>query len=181
LFLVVTGLLLVSPAGAIEVQRSESIDIQQRNGAYEVSVPVSRLVASIPRGELMLQKTPGGPENACYFMLEDMAQRLIVSGWLVPSEHYPGIEEFWTNQVKTWGERGLPEPFGVSIAKIGNWEAVYYDMAVPSASNSHLRAHWVQAGTWIDLHLSITSEGTPSENRAKLKSLLKTIRIQEKQ
>ena len=59
--------------------------------------------------------------------------------------------------------------------------ALLYDMALPGGSNSHLRAHWVQAGTWIDLHLSITSQRTSAENRALLKSVLKSIRVRQKE
>lgn len=56
-----------------------------------------------------------------------------------------------------------------------------YDMALPFGANSHIRAHWVQAGTWIDLHLSITTERTIDENRAVLKRVLKSISVKQKQ
>jgi hypothetical protein len=45
---------------------------------------------------------------------------------------------------------------------------------------SHLRAHWVQAGTWIELHLSITSSRASADNRAALLALLGEIRVSEK-
>ena len=69
----------------------------------------------------------------------------------------------------------------MSFAKISDWEAVLYDMALPFGSNSHIRAQWVQAGTWIDLHLSITSDLTIAENRTKLKRVLKSISVRLKE
>ena len=114
-------------------------------------------------------------------MLEDAAQSLIISGWFEPDPDYPGITIFWEGQLKQWRDGGLPEPQAVSIARISDWDAVIYDMALPFARNSHIRAHLVQAGTWIDLHLSITSLGTTGQNRAKLKSALKAIRIRQKE
>ena len=69
----------------------------------------------------------------------------------------------------------------MSIARYSDWEAVIYDIETPFGSNSNIRANWVQAGTWIDLHLSITSNRPPAENRAKLKSVLKSVRVRQKE
>lgn len=158
------------------------IDIQQRNGAYELTVPASRLAITIPRGNLILKAdAPGSVANPRYFFFEDDTQHMIVSGWFEPDPGFPGIAKFWEDQTKTWRENGLPEPHAVSVARISDWEAVIYDMALPFGHNSHIRAHWVQAGTWIDLHLSITSEDTSSENRAKLRRTLKSIQVRQKE
>ena len=55
-----------------------------------------------------------------------------------------------------------------------------YDQVFSGIVSSHVRAHWVQAGTWIDLHLSTTTERSSAENRKKLKELLRTISVTEK-
>lgn len=173
-------LLLASTAIATGTATA-SATIQQREGAYEMTVPASGLVVSIPRGALAPGKIP--PEKADdpdYFMLEDEAQNLIVSGWIVPAQGFSGIREFWESETAQWRAMGLPAPQAVSFARYSDWEAVIYDITFPSGSNTHIRAHWVQAGTWIDLHLSTTTYATPVENRAKLKSLLKSISVREK-
>ncbi len=82
--------------------------------------------------------------------------------------------------MQEWNRRGLPEPQDVSFVKIGNWDAIVYDIAFSQGSNSHIRAHLLEAGTWIDIHLSISSERRSPENRARLQDLLKAIQVKEK-
>jgi len=52
-------------------------------------------------------------------------------------------------------------------------------MSSPVGSNSHVRAHWVQAGTWIDLHIS-TIQSASAESRNKLLEMLRSIEVREK-
>ena len=182
LFLVFFLLLLASTSDAARGPNPESIFTQQTKGSYELTVPVSNLVAIIPRGDLVLGSNPTmAVENPRYFFLEDAAQQLIISGWFEPEQGFLGLKEFWEGEKAKWRERGQPDPQAVSFARISDWEVVLYDMTLPTGSNSHIRAHWVQAGTWIDLHLSITSERTPAENRKKLKSILKAVQIRQKE
>ena len=157
-----TALLLAATAVAAAPMPAAAVTIQQRDGAYEMTVPASRLVVAIPRGTLALGKIPPGKaDDPNYFYLEDEAQGLILSGWIVPAQGFTDIRGFWDNETARWRAMGLPAPKSVSFARYSDWEAVVYDMALPSGSNSHFRAHWVQAGTWVDLHLSITSYATP--------------------
>jgi hypothetical protein len=162
--------------------KPEAIEIRQRNGAYELTVPASRLVAIIPRGDLVLQEnSQARNQDPGYFFLEDKAQGLIVSGWFEPDPDLPSLQTFWEGQTKQWRDMGLPKPQAVSFARISDWDAIIYDVALPSGSNSHIRARWVQAGTWIDLHLSITAERPSGECRKLLKAALKAIRVREKE
>jgi len=55
-----------------------------------------------------------------------------------------------------------------------------YDHLFDKGVSSHMRAHWVQAGTWIELHLSTTTRQSSAENRRKLKSLLRAIAVAQK-
>jgi len=177
-----TALLLAATAGAAAPAPAAAVAIRQRDDAYEITVPASRLVVAIPRGTLALGNIPKGKvDDPNYFYLEDAAQDLIVSGWIVPAQGFTDIRDFWESETARWRAMGLPAPKSVSFAKYSDWEAVLYDMALPAGSNSHFRAHWVQAGTWIDLHLSITSYDTSAENRAKLKTLLKSISVRQKE
>lgn len=168
------------PAAA-EVPASESIVMQQTNGAYVLTVPVSDLEVSIPRGTLAPAKDrTGGVDHPRYFFLEDTSQPLIVSGWFEPGAGFTDIRAFWDGEMRTWREQGLQAPRAVSFARISDWEAVIYEMALPSGTNSHIRAHWVQDGTWIDLHLSVSSDRTVAENRSLLKTILKSIRVRRR-
>ena len=174
--------LFATTVSADRAPESESIMIQQRNGAYELTVPVSRLVATIPRGDLVpVKNSSAAEESPQYFILEDDTLHLIISGWFVAEQGFPGFREYWEDRTNQWRDNGRPTPQAVSFARISGWDAILYDLATPFAANSHISAHWVQAGTWIDLHLSITSDRTTTENRAKLKSVLKTIQVRQKE
>jgi hypothetical protein len=182
LFIVVAVLLLTSPASAADVPASESIAIQERDGAYEITTPSSRLVAIIPRGGLVLMMhATGAVENTRYFLLEDNTRHLTVSGWFEPAQAFPGVKEFWTQQTQHWRDQGTSDPQAVSFAKIGDWDAILYDMPLAAGTDSHLRAHYVQAGTWIGLNLSISTDLTTAENRATLERVLKAVQVRQKQ
>lgn len=36
------------------------------------------------------------------------------------------------------------QPLDFAFSKVGTWDVVVYDMAIPAGMNSHVRAHWVQ-------------------------------------
>lgn len=163
----------------------QGIAVSSTPQGYELTVPVSRLVMTLPAGHL---EQADGPEGAAagsprYFYFRDRAQGLILSGWFEPADSYPGVQTFWKNETAGWKKNGLPDPVDVSFEKSGNWDTVAYDMAmpVPHATDAHLRAEYVQAGTWIDLHLSMTSSLPSAQAREKLLGILKTIIVREKQ
>jgi hypothetical protein len=89
------------------------------------------------------------------------------------------MDAFWSGE-----ERGLKQN-GLRIQNIlreqtENWQVVFYDIPLPGGRSSNVRAERVQAGTWIDLHLSVTSDRSEAENRATLRNVLKTIRVDER-
>jgi hypothetical protein len=137
---------------------------------------------TIPEGGLSQEKNTrgGSTDSPRYFYLEDKALQLIISGWFEPSKGFRGIKSFWEDEIRAWKRGGLPEPHNILFTKIANWDAILYDISIPKGSNSHIRAHWLQAGTWIDIHLSMTSDRPSSEVRNTLQSLLKNIRVKEK-
>ena len=142
----------------------------------------------IPKGDLVEKKPAvGGSESPRYFYFEQQSSVIIVSGWFESSDGFQGIKKFWKSEKKGLKQNNFPEPQSVIIEKNGNWETILYDIPVPAAtghlkaSNSHLRAEWVQEGTWIDIHLSITSEHSSAESREILRTLLKTIQVRVKE
>jgi hypothetical protein len=156
-----------------------SIQVQDVDGGYRLSLPASRLVMTIPREGLKKAPNPSSASPS-YFYFIDEQQGLSVSGWFEPAEGFRGTRRFWDAETKEWKRRGIPGPQQVSFTKVGDWDAVLYDVPVSGGTNSHVRAHWVQAGTWIDLHLSLTSTLPSAASRTSLLELLKTVRVKQR-
>jgi hypothetical protein len=159
---------------------SGTLQVIDKNGAYELSVPVSHLVMTIPKENLSQQRNPsGGSANSPrYFYFADQKKALLISGWFESASGFKGMERFWKGETQSWGQK----PKNVSFQQMGNWNVVIYDMEIPlpKASNSHIRAELVQSGTWIDLHLSLTAEQSSKESRAELVKTLKKILVFER-
>jgi hypothetical protein len=157
-----------------------TLQVIEKNGAYELSVPVSHLVMTIPKENLSQQKKPsGGSANSSrYFYFADQKKTLLISGWFESASGFKGMEGFWKSETQSWDQK----PKNVSFQQIGNWNVVIYDMEIPlpKSSNSHIRAELVQSETWIDLHLSLTAEQSNEESRAELVQTLKKILVVER-
>jgi hypothetical protein len=163
---------------------SEKIEIKPAGDSYALSVPVSKLMMALPRGNWSIKDQSaggGGTASPRYFYFEDRKEAsLILSGWFEPDRSFTSVSKIWEQDTQAWKKRGLPEPVNVSFEKLGGWDAILYDHNFGSTVNSHLRAHWVQSGTWIDLHVSTTTKGTSAENRKRLRAVLRGISISEK-
>jgi len=172
--------LAVAPVANAAPPVDEQLAITQTDDSFRLSVPVSRLVMMIPRGDLKAvhEAGSGGSASPRYFHLED-ERGVIISGWFEPAQSYKGITRFWKGETDAWKKNHLPKPKDESIIKVEKWDVVLYDMKVPAGSNTHIRAEWVEAGTWIDVHISVTSAEPIDAARARAMSLLKSIRITE--
>lgn len=176
---------VVALAGSTSVataQQSERLSITRTEHAYVLNVPVSRLEMTIPAANLFQQPPNiyGSTNNPRYFSFSDPRRGLMLSGWFEPASRYMGITGFWKREQNAWNQNGLPRPIDVLFDKIDGWEVVFYQQPVPKGSSSHVRAHFVQADTWIDLHISVTSGETVSTNRSVVESMLKSIVVKEK-
>lgn len=162
-----------------ESPKAASLEITESAGSYVLTVPVSRLVMTIPKGGLTLAENTRGAvaRSPRYFYFTDKTLHLSISGWFESEEGFAGIKQFWANETAAWKRNGLPEPRDVSFVQLGNWNAIIYDLDVPSGRYSHIRAHWLQAGTWIDIHLSMAANLPQKELRPKLRDVLKTIQV----
>jgi hypothetical protein len=158
--------------------KPDAIQINEAKENYELTVPVSRLFMSIPREGLTQVNQPHN--NPRYFYFEDRVRHLIISGWFEPEQRFSGVKKSWEDDTQTWNRKGLPEPKDVVFTKVGSWDAIIYEMPAPAGIDSHIRAHWLQAGTWIEIHLSTTSAGPSVDSRAKLHALLMRIQVKEK-
>jgi hypothetical protein len=173
---------MISLGRADEARPEESIQISRVKQGFELTVPVSALSLTLSGAHLVrVTDAPGQAGNGPrYFHFEDKSQGLVVSGWFEPENGFPGIQQFWKDETGAWKQRGLPEPLNVAFKKIEKWDAIAYDIELPGVNNTHLRAHWLQSGTWIDLHFSLTSKLSSAEGRMKLEAMLKNVQVRKK-
>jgi len=160
----------------------DKIAMLNEDRAVVLTTPASRLMMLISKKQAALvpTKQASGSDSPSYFYLADENQNIIASGWFEPASKFTAAKQVWEGDTKAWKKGGLPNPTNVSFQHIGHWDAVLYDVPVPGGINTHIRAHWVQAGSWIDLHLSMTSSRPPQECRAVLMALIKDVRVEEK-
>jgi len=172
---------VIPPMASAATPVDQQLAIQETDDSFRLSVPVSRLVMTIPRGDLKVVHDSGSGPTAGprYFHLEDASHGIIISGWFEPADSYGGIKKFWKGETDSWKKNHLPDPNDTSIVKIDKWDAVLYDMKIPDGSNTHIRSEWVDLGTWIDVHISVTTAELIDAARAKAMSVLKSIRITE--
>lgn len=181
LFIALLGLACVERAPAAAAD--EKIQVLERDGAIMLTVPVSRLAMLIPKQEavtLVSNAASGGSNSPRYFYFEDRKAGIIASGWFESAGGYSNAKNLWAEETATWKKKGLPEPSNVQFQPIGKWDAITYELPVPSGANTHIRAQWVEAGTWIDLHLSMTSVRPLADCQAALMALLNSILVREK-
>lgn len=152
--------------------------------SLSVSVPTSRLTMTFPKGNWARQENAarGSAAKPNYFYFSDTRENgLALSGWFEPEHMSIGLAPQWQNAQESWKKQGVPAPFNVSFQRLGIWDAVLYDRYTANGISSHLRGHRVQAGTWIDLHISATTRSNSgAENREVLKRILQDIVVTEK-
>jgi hypothetical protein len=165
--------------------RPDAIQITQTGTHYVLTVPVSRLVMRLPKGNLVQANpgTGGGTSSPRYFYFKDREAPFIISGWFESQDGFTGVQRFWASEMAAWNKQ-LPSPQNVAFAKTGSWETITYDLTNPAVrgiTNTNIRAHCVQAGTWIDLHFSLTHrQPDTAQARAQLAARLSAVSVSEK-
>jgi hypothetical protein len=162
------------------------VRVDEINQDYELVIPESKLVMMVPKTGFQYKNinVGGGTANPGYFYFENIADGIILSGWFEPQKKFKGIEKYWEDQVNAYKKRGLPSPMDVAFDKIGDWNAIFYDTGTSGYRTSNLSAHLIQSGTWIDLHISTTSNTSNTSGidaRYKIIDQLKAIKIKEKE
>ncbi|MDR2982843.1 MAG: hypothetical protein LBV12_11425 [Puniceicoccales bacterium] len=128
----------------------------------------------------------GGTSRPGYFYCTEPKAGIIVSGWIEPVERFrhSSVKAMWEEEVsrKTRAMANMA-PKDVAFQKVNEWEVILYDQAMPvdKLSNSHIRANLMKDGSWIDLHLSLTGQGSSAEMRKKLLDYLRDVKIQKAQ
>jgi len=153
--------------------------VTEANGAYEISLGVSRLALAIPKAQLVPSAAARGSSSPTYFSFDDRGSGLMVSGWFEPEQAFRGMDEFWKGEQRGLSQNGLRVQ-NVVRGQVGNWQVVFYDIVIPGGRSSNVRAELVQAGTWIDVHASVTTKRSEAENRQVLRDVLEEIRVEER-
>ncbi len=159
---------------------NERLKVTEKDGTYQLTVPAGGLIMTVPKGGFVLSKPPAGPSGQHYFHLQEKVTHLIISGWFEPEQAFLGMEKFWAEETSAMKRTGLPQPQNVSFEQLGKWNAIIYDIPAPVGHNSNIRAEWIQARTWIDIHLSLTADLSEAEIRTKLRDCLKMIQVAER-
>jgi hypothetical protein len=169
-----------TPAGA--GAEDTRLVINDVGPSFELTVPVSQLILSVPKNGLAIgsNKRGGATESARYFYLTNAAEGVIISGWFEPAARYVDLGDSWSQEMEKMKKSGFPHPQDVERSEIGTWRAILYNYALPNGSSAHARASYVGAGTWIDLHASISSARPGSENRKQVEALVRSMQIREK-
>jgi hypothetical protein len=186
-----SGAFKKSPAKKVQkpkpIAKAHSISVSEREKGFYLTVPVSRLAMTIP-GKTLKQDEKGrqaGSTSARYFYLRDDKRQLIISGWFESSRDYRGARLLWMKESAQLRRKNGDKPKHVRFEKLGKWDVVHYQMdtlmgkKLPRAI-PNLRAHWVEAGTWIELHLSISADLPPKEAERQLTAALKSIAVAPK-
>ncbi|MEY2878383.1 MAG: hypothetical protein RLZZ15_763 [Verrucomicrobiota bacterium] len=181
-FVVVGSLVL---AGCVRVPSAdETLRVHDDGAALTLSVPVSKLALTLPKAGLVSgnDNAAGTPRNPRYFIFRDQSrgELLIVSGWFESAGRFTSVKKLWEGDVASWSANAILTPKNVSFQKVGEWETVAYDNTVPSGTNTHVRAHVVKSGTWIDLHLSLTSRRSREECQKRMAEFLERVRVTER-
>jgi hypothetical protein len=154
--------------------------VARSEAPFTFTVPQSRVVVKI--SDPLLLPDAAASDKPNYFKLTRRQPLLIVSGWLEPAQQYKGLSAFWDAESRSPAYAGALAPTRVEMLREGAWEVVAFDVSAPGAVQSNLRAERVEAGTWIDLHLSTPARGaTPSTKlRAELLAVLREVQIVQK-
>lgn len=181
-FLALAAFCVAAAAAAQKDEKALRLEIREEGDRYVLTVPVSRLVMTLPKAGLSRGKSSAGgaTQSPRYFLFENHSLGLVASGWFESAGAFPGLQTFWSNETAAWKKQGDPEPHAVATEKAGDWDAIWYETSVSGVETSNLRAERVRAGTWIDLHVSVTSASPPAERRSKLRAFLDSVRVSEK-
>ena len=162
-----------SPEDSIHVTLSKNEEF------YGIYVPVGKLLMMLDRGKgpLKFTQVKSDNKNKRYFYFETENATAILSGWFEPSRSYKDVRSFWASESASYkGKPGL-EPKDVVITKTSNWDVISYTTSLESISRAHVRAHWVQEDTWIDIHISVLVSGSVADAAKQAGAILTSIDI----
>lgn len=178
---------LLSTDGVVAGDSGDSTLVMTIAGdTIELTVPVSGISLRIPKGDLapVEESKTGAQASPRYFHLADASRGLTMSGWFEPANAFKGLEAFWMDEFSAMKRSGLILTAPPTAVAAGDWSGAAYEIPVPSSVgkgvNTHIRAELIKSGTWVDLHISITSEKPVADVRSEALEFLKSILVHEK-
>jgi hypothetical protein len=177
-----TFLTAIAAGNNANLPTSESIAISLTADSIEITVPVSNLVLKCPKASFIVDDSHrgGAASSPRYFWLGDKSTGAVVSGWFESAEGAGDLRKSWVTEMAELKKKGFGEPMAVEERQIGPWRTITYGIAIPSGSSTHIRASLVQSGTWIDIHLSVSSGAPVEETRRIVTELLSSLEVQKK-
>jgi hypothetical protein len=181
----VITLLLSGVAGAADADRTRLVTTTTEN-TIELTVPVSALTLTFPKGDLGPVDDPktGALASPRYFHFADARRGLNVSGWVESAASFGGADNFWSREFSAMKQSGLIPKEPPTSVQVGGWSGAAYDLDVSKAIgkgvNTHIRAELIQAGTWVDLHISVSAVTSLADARGQALEFLKSIVVKEK-
>jgi len=155
----------------------QAVSVTEKDGSYELTAPWSRVILKFPQGGLLPDRSGRGPAHPGYFYLDGGSPLVIVSGWFEPVLAYEGKKQYFAEIRRKLTGLGPVSVEGMAERKVGSWDVMTYSLRSkdrPDWVHPNLRASCVQAGTWIDVHLS------SSAGHDALIALLKGMEIRTK-
>ncbi|MCL2713780.1 MAG: hypothetical protein FWD68_04085 [Alphaproteobacteria bacterium] len=142
---------------------------------FTFTTPQSQVIIKVT--DTTLRPASSLPARPGSFRMRRADPHLILTGWLAPASDYKGLKEFWQSESRSPAYAVDLAPIRVEMIKAGPWEVIAFDVSLPEGTSANLRAERIEAGSWIDLHLSTTSTKPPAELRAELLTALEKIEL----
>jgi hypothetical protein len=184
--LVISLPIWVTAARAEGPDPSQVVAISSAGSNWEITVPVGHATLVVPQGGFRVVKTDfgGSASSPRYFFLKDEAKgEKIVSGWLEPARKIADVKQTlqtsWRDESAHLKKVGM-EPSTVEVGDTDDWATITYQILNKSGSSVHIRASRIVADTWIDLHLSVTSDASAADNQVLVSQILKSMTIRVK-
>lgn len=180
--LLLVSILSFTPLTNAEERQNERLTISSEQENYLLSVPVSNIELLIPKGNLAenTENIGGSTSNLRYFKFFDNTKNLIISGWFEPAEKFDGIDAFWKREKEAIEKKAFFNPENISITKNNNWDVVSYDINIQGYTQFNIKAELIQAGTWLDIHISTIGRNLTETQRSEVFELLKSLIVREK-
>ena len=162
---------------------SQAIAVTEGPERFELSVPSLKLVMAFPKGQFRHAPVNigGGTANPRYFQFQDAATGTILSGWFEPSSRYQPMDTSLESESAGLKRMGIWPPQSLEQGTLGEMSTLTYFLPLPNgATNFHVRATYVGAGTWVDLHGSVTTRDPPADAKARLVTLFKSLEFRKR-
>jgi hypothetical protein len=181
----IVTLLIVAPlfgCAGPQATPADRITVTDTGEKYEISVAKSKVTLLLPKGDLRQNNDPrsGAAASPRYFFLTGASSGVNISGWFEPAERRGDVRASWKAEMEGLQKAGFSQPTDVSESGTEDRKVILYNLPLPSGSSSHARCSYVQSGTWVDLHLSVSGKLPTDQSRARLLSFLNAISIEDR-